>query len=128
MGESGDALMTAPPVTPAECSKFEGCSAPLCPLDAEWQRRSYLKGEATCLYLRELVKGTNWANLGSPLPTLVAETIAASLAAMLAALGPHSRRLRRAARTGSKVDQGLRLARQSRTSVRTSPAGVEARP
>jgi hypothetical protein len=40
-----------------DCPRFERCSAPICPLDSDWQERTQLKGEPTCFYLLEYVKG-----------------------------------------------------------------------
>ncbi len=39
-----------------DCSKFDRCSAPICPLDPEWQKRTHVKGERICFYLLECVK------------------------------------------------------------------------
>jgi len=38
------------------CPKFDHCSAPICPLDPEWERRSHLNGERVCFYLTEYAK------------------------------------------------------------------------
>ena len=46
-----------------DCAHFEACSAPICPLDREWRTRPHLKGEPSCLYLREYAKPTSRANL-----------------------------------------------------------------
>ena len=39
-----------------DCPKFEGCSAPICPLDKDWGLRSHLDGERVCFYLTEYSK------------------------------------------------------------------------
>lgn len=39
-----------------ECSHFQNCSAPICPLDEDWQMRTHLKGERVCFYLIEYSK------------------------------------------------------------------------
>ena len=39
-----------------DCPKFEGCSAPICPLDKHWEQRSHLDGERVCCYLTEYSK------------------------------------------------------------------------
>lgn len=41
-----------------DCPKFNSCSAPICPLDADWQDRLHLDGERVCFYLTEYVKQT----------------------------------------------------------------------
>lgn len=35
------------------CPKFDTCNAPICPLDPERAKRSYLKGEPVCLFMLE---------------------------------------------------------------------------
>jgi len=38
------------------CVRFERCNAPLCPLDPDVEKRTYIRGEAVCrLDLRELM-------------------------------------------------------------------------
>ena len=39
-----------------ECPKFHHCSAPLCPLDSDWNKRKMLQGENLCHYLCEASK------------------------------------------------------------------------
>jgi hypothetical protein len=41
-----------------DCPKFDGCSAPICPLDEDWQLCSHLDGERVCHYLTMLQKST----------------------------------------------------------------------
>ncbi len=41
---------------PRECPRYGGCSAPVCPLDADWARRIHVRGDPVCLYLTEAVK------------------------------------------------------------------------
>jgi hypothetical protein len=41
-----------------DCPKFISCSAPICPLDPDWNLRSYLDGERVCRYLTEYSKPT----------------------------------------------------------------------
>jgi hypothetical protein len=38
------------------CPNWELCNAPICPLDADWQKRNMVRGEAVCRYLREYAK------------------------------------------------------------------------
>lgn len=38
------------------CPKFESCSANICPLDKEWFKRSDVRGEPVCYFMRESVK------------------------------------------------------------------------
>ena len=39
-----------------DCPKFSRCSAPICPLDGEWDRRKMLDDEPVCFYLLEHAK------------------------------------------------------------------------
>jgi hypothetical protein len=38
------------------CPKWNKCSAPICPLDDEWDRRRMLADEPVCFYLLEHAK------------------------------------------------------------------------
>lgn len=38
-----------------ECPKYSICSAALCPLDPDWQRRAFAKGDSVCHWQREAV-------------------------------------------------------------------------
>jgi len=39
-----------------QCPKYEGCEAPLCPLDEEWDKRKMLQNDNLCHYLCEASK------------------------------------------------------------------------
>ena len=39
------------------CSRFDACSAPLCPLDPQILSREYLDGESICYYMRQYALG-----------------------------------------------------------------------
>ena len=39
-----------------QCPKYEGCEAPLCPLDEEWGTRKMLQNDNLCHYLCEASK------------------------------------------------------------------------
>jgi hypothetical protein len=96
-------------LAPDRCPRFDGCGAPLCPLDPHRHLRSYLKGEPTCLYLREWAKRGDSGPWTGTLPADLANAISTVAPAMCAAPGPHAVRLRRAGRTGSKIAAGYRL-------------------
>ena len=59
------------------CPRFDGCNAPICPLDPNALDRAHLKGEAVCHYLRLYVKNALWGlkpgSLPANLPIRVAE-------------------------------------------------------
>jgi hypothetical protein len=38
------------------CPKYQGCSAPICPLDPNWHKTKHLKDERVCFYLCEAQK------------------------------------------------------------------------
>ena len=38
------------------CPRFNYCSAPLCPIDPDWRKRTMLKNERVCHYLTEVTK------------------------------------------------------------------------
>ena len=66
-----------------DCPRYKCCSVPICPLDPDWKKRVYLKGEPKCtmeknvrmrlgknlknkgLTQRELASQRNWNKLGA---------------------------------------------------------------
>jgi hypothetical protein len=48
--------MSVQPQIPSDCPEYVRCSAPICPLDKDWVKRSYIAGESVCLFMRETVK------------------------------------------------------------------------
>ena len=57
------------------CSKFENCSAPICPLDPESHKRVYLKNERVCAWVREGVKHHGEAVLSGTLDPFLQKVI-----------------------------------------------------
>ena len=43
-----------------ECPRFDGCNAPICPLDPDVLDRVHAKGDSVCYYLRLYVKNALW--------------------------------------------------------------------
>lgn len=43
-------------MSPRDCPRYDGCNAPICPLDHDWHRRGVEPGEAVCPYLRETAR------------------------------------------------------------------------
>ena len=37
----------------SDCTHFEACSAPICPLDSDWHLKTYIRGESICYYLKK---------------------------------------------------------------------------
>ena len=60
-----------------ECPRFDGCNAPICPLDPDVLDRVHVKGDPVCHYLRLYVKNALWGlkpgSLPANLPIRVAE-------------------------------------------------------
>jgi len=83
-----------------ECPKFESCSAPICPLDAQWRMRAHNPGDRICFYLREAVKPS--ADAVVPKPLLAA---CDALRKAPEIPGGVRRALKRAASHGSRTNQ-----------------------
>ena len=49
-------FLTDQDFTPESCPKFLKCNAPICPLDADWQKRILRSEDPTCFFLTESVK------------------------------------------------------------------------
>ena len=43
-------------IKPSQCPKHSKCSAPLCPLDPDWEKRKMIKEDRVCFYLLEASK------------------------------------------------------------------------
>ena len=43
-------------IKPNQCPKHSKCSAPLCPLDPDWEKRKMIKEDRVCFYLLEASK------------------------------------------------------------------------
>ena len=95
--------------TPGECSRFEHCAAPICPLDPDWRARRHLEGEPLCLYLREAVKPDAQANLAPYLPRATIDALLAVAPSIAARHGDIRRRLAKAASNASKLASVVRL-------------------
>ena len=53
--------------TPQDCPRYDRCSAKVCPLDADWRKRTHVRGDEVCFFLTESVKANaaeNFASLG----------------------------------------------------------------
>ena len=88
---------------PEHCPKFQTCNAPICPLDANWDRRTHHSEDASCFYLIESVKHNAQANFEVALPSGFYQTI---LTARSNILVRHTRLnyiLERAKLTGSRM-------------------------
>lgn len=39
-----------------DCPRYNVCSAPICPLDPDWRKRTHAPSERVCFYMTEAVK------------------------------------------------------------------------
>jgi len=89
--------------TPEACPRFARCNANVCPLDSLWPRRSYIRGESICLYLREVVKTDGKALLRGCIPTELLKEVVRALPRIIARYSGIHHGLIRAATTPSKI-------------------------
>jgi hypothetical protein len=92
-----------------DCPRYENCSAPICPLDCDWQRRTHLSGERVCGLLCELVKQGGEARLRGSLRSELVDTLARVAPDISARWRRVRARLETAALSPSKVASGQRL-------------------
>lgn len=90
-----------------DCPKFSKCSAPLCPLDPDWKKRSMTKDERVCFYLREAVKDGAQERFQGGIAEEIYLQAVDLLPEMLAHSGALQKRLQRSQATGSKCDRGF---------------------
>lgn len=101
-----------------DCPRYATCSAPLCPLDPDWRRRSHFLGERVCIWLTELAKPEGEKRVAVVLGDETTGFVARILPA-IAERGPIRHVLDRAAHSGSKLEAQQRLSR-----FRASSGGV----
>ena len=83
------------------CPKFGSCSAPICPLDKGWSQRSMGKGEAVCIWFREMAKqGPEAQGVPGDIRHEVAEVLPQAIERP--GLAPLRASLKRAAKSASK--------------------------
>ena len=102
-GQSSNEAKDTPEVRPSLCPRYERCSAPICPMDPDWQRRTHLKGEAVCGLLLELSKTNGEATLRGVLRAEVADAVVTHAPDMLARYAPLRRASEKAATSGSRL-------------------------
>lgn len=90
-----------------DCPKFNKCSAPLCPLDADWGKRSMLRGERVCFYLTEAVKEGAQERFSGETAQAILSRVRQVLPQMLTHSGYLSSRLQKSKKTGSKLNPGF---------------------
>lgn len=109
------------PLCPKNCPRFSSCSAPICPLDKDWSKRTYHRGEAICRLMLEIVKPDGIAvvadALSQEMPKKAAEAIAEEIAKTGAIIAHTNaaidRYLKRAADSPSKIHSGRKLKKKA---------------
>jgi len=86
------------------CPKFDGCSAPICPLDADWPRRIHRKGEPVCFYLLEYVKPGSRARFQGRRAVFLYKAMESAIGRLCSRHAPLRRAVERAKRTGSRLN------------------------
>jgi hypothetical protein len=90
-------------LTPQHCDKFPHCSANICPLDPEWEYRTYKKGEPVCYYMLEAVKPGAESRLRGTIEGITYQAIGIVIQPMKCRYGPLKNRLERAKQTNSRM-------------------------
>lgn len=88
---------------PPECPRYQRCSAPICPLDPDWQLRKHLDGDSVCGLLLELAKDGGEATLRACLPEEVVAAAVTLAPAIRGTHGPVRRAWEKAAKSGSRI-------------------------
>ena len=86
-----------------DCSKFDGCNAPICPLDPDWKLRKHLDGEKACFYLTEFAKPTGKAILSMVLAGELYETLVRVYPEVMSLPTPLRRQLKRSSKNPPRV-------------------------
>ena len=89
-----------------ECPRFDGCCAPLCPLDPDVLDRVHIKGDPICHYLRLYVKRALWGLKTGSIPANLEIRIAGAYSRLTTRYGPLKRTLERAAKLPPKGFSG----------------------
>ena len=97
------------------CPRFQRCNAGFCPLLGG----SHLPGERVCFYLREALKDSGQARVEGALHQELARLVLDHAQRLTSESGPLARALRRAAKKGSRMEQGRRAMRRLRAAVAT---------
>lgn len=108
-----------------ECSKFQKCSAALCPLDPDWQSRTMIREDTVCSYMSEAVKNgaeTRFKGVTDEAIYLQARDV---LPQMMSSSNTLKKRLQRAALTRSRRDAVQRFIARS-TDIRKGSLAREA--
>jgi len=84
------------------CPKFDHCSAPICPIDPEWQKRVHIKGDPVCFYLRQHAKDPLWGQKTGSVASKLIDKVGEVYLAVIARYGPLKTALVRAEKSPVK--------------------------
>ncbi len=85
-----------------ECPRFDGCNAPICPLDPDVLDRVHVNGNPVCHYLRLYVKNALWGLKPGSVPANLPIRVAEVYPQLIARYGPLKDALLRAAKSPPK--------------------------
>jgi len=85
------------------CPKYDGCSAPICPLDPDWPRRVHRKGEPVCFYLLESAKPGARTRFEGSMAMSLYHAMERSIDVLCTRHAPIRKALARAKRTGARM-------------------------
>ena len=97
--------MDSQPRPMRDCPRWNICSVPICPLDAEWEKRSHLNGEPVCIWLTEAQKPNASANFETAEVLDLLPWMQFIGPAIMKRHGPIRRTVEKAAITGSRLEQ-----------------------
>ena len=89
-----------------ECPRFDGCNAPICPLDPDVLDRAHVKGNPVCHYLRLYAKNGLWGLKPGSLPANLPIRVAEVYPQLIARYGSLKGALLRAAKSPPKGFSG----------------------
>lgn len=107
---SADDEPTCASISMCECPKFEGCNAPVCPLDPDWRKRVHRRDEPVCPYLCEYAKQATRPILRGCIGEEHYHAVAEVASEVEETHAPLAKSLRRASQTPSRLTQRQRQA------------------
>ena len=90
-------------IKPSQCPKHSKCSAPLCPLDPDWEKRKMIKEDRVCFYLSEASKPGANARFEHRKDKAIYLVVRSRIPAMKKHNKILGKRLERASLTGSQI-------------------------
>ena len=90
-------------IKPSQCPKHSKCSAPLCPIDSDWEKRNMIKEDRVCFYLNEASKSGSEDRFRGRKDEVIFQIAFARMPFMKKHSKILGRRLERASLTGSQI-------------------------